>query len=100
MQLRLYHSCPSLVEKPLSTKPNFQEAAGKKMNDELLTLSKLFNERLFRIPDYQRGYAWGEQQLEDFWSDLNQIAEGRNHNTGVQTLENVPKELSDKWEEY
>lgn len=25
---------------------------------------------LFRIPDYQRGYAWGRRQLEEFWEDL------------------------------
>jgi len=69
------------------------------MNDELQTLSKLFTERLFRIPDYQRGYAWGEEQLEDFWSDLNQIEEGRNHYTGVLTLETVPKDAAKAWEE-
>lgn len=25
---------------------------------------------LFRIPDYQRGYAWGKRQREEFWEDL------------------------------
>ena len=40
-------------------------------NNNLETLSELFNDKVFRIPDYQRGYAWGKQQLEDFWSDLN-----------------------------
>lgn len=69
------------------------------MNDELQTLSKLFTERLFRIPDYQRGYAWGEDQLEDFWSDLHQIEDGSNHYTGVLTLETVPKEHFSNWEE-
>ena len=69
------------------------------MNEELQTLSKLFTERLFRIPDYQRGYAWGKDQLEDFWQDLNQIEDGRNHYTGVLTLENVPKEAANSWEE-
>lgn len=70
-----------------------------RMNDELQTLSKLFTERLFRIPDYQRGYAWTEEQLEDFWSDLCQIEEGRNHYTGVLTLETVPKDQAENWEE-
>ncbi|MFC1749669.1 DUF262 domain-containing protein [Pseudomonadota bacterium] len=24
----------------------------------------------FRIPRFQRPYAWGEDQLADFWNDL------------------------------
>ena len=40
------------------------------------TLLQLFRpennnlQRIFRIPDYQRGYAWGNKQLEEFWQDL------------------------------
>ena len=30
------------------------------------TLSSLFNGNFYRIPDYQRGYAWEKEQLEDF----------------------------------
>ncbi|WP_182212703.1 DUF262 domain-containing protein [Stenotrophomonas acidaminiphila] len=67
------------------------------MDNQLLTLSKIFTERLFRIPDYQRGYAWGEKQLRDFWSDLDQLEDGQNHYTGVLTLENVPAEVCEKW---
>ena len=37
---------------------------------DMLSLSELFNRKLFRIPDYQRGYAWEKQQVEDFWNDL------------------------------
>ena len=40
------------------------------MANELQPLSLLFQNRLFRIPDYQRGYAWLQQQLVDFWDDL------------------------------
>jgi uncharacterized protein with ParB-like and HNH nuclease domain len=40
------------------------------MDTQLLTLSKIFTERLFRIPDYQRGYAWTDKQLRDFWNDI------------------------------
>lgn len=35
------------------------------MND-LISLSQLFDKRIYRIPDYQRGYAWTNSQLEDF----------------------------------
>jgi uncharacterized protein with ParB-like and HNH nuclease domain len=34
------------------------------MQTELYSLSKIFTENLFRIPDDQRGYAWVEQQLK------------------------------------
>jgi uncharacterized protein with ParB-like and HNH nuclease domain len=37
------------------------------MSNELISLSTLFRNRLFRIPDYQRGYAWKKEQLVDFW---------------------------------
>ena len=35
------------------------------MASELQPLSLLFQNRLFRIPDYQRGYAWQQPQLTD-----------------------------------
>jgi uncharacterized protein with ParB-like and HNH nuclease domain len=72
------------------------------MNDDLQTLSKLFTEKLFRIPDYQRGYAWTDSQLQDYWLDLLQISEDANHYTGVLTLESVfntnsPSWIEDQW---
>ena len=67
------------------------------MDTQLQTLSKIFTERLFRIPDYQRGYAWQEKQLRDFWNDINQLEPGRNHYTGVLTLEPVSNQLYQKW---
>lgn len=69
------------------------------MNDQLLTLSKIFTERLFRIPDYQRGYAWTHKQLKDFWNDLDQLDELHTHYTGVLTLETVPIQTYKLWED-
>ncbi|GAN59752.1 hypothetical protein ACI01nite_18760 [Acetobacter cibinongensis] len=57
----------------------------------------MFTEKLFRIPDYQRGYAWTKLQLDDFWSDLNQIEKTGNHYTGVLTLETVSPEIYNTW---
>ena len=54
----------------------------------LETLSELFNEKIFRIPDYQRGYAWALRQLDDFWQDLSNLREGHIHYTGMITVEN------------
>lgn len=34
------------------------------------SLQELFNNRIFRVPDYQRGYAWEQQQVGEFLDDL------------------------------
>lgn len=34
--------------------------------DNVLTVEQVFTERLLRLPDYQRGYAWEARQLTDF----------------------------------
>lgn len=60
--------------------------------DEPKPLDSLFKEKLFRIPDYQRGYAWGRGQLEDFWEDLVNLPDERSHYTGVLTLKEVPSD--------
>ena len=69
------------------------------MDTQLLTLSKIFTERLFRIPDYQRGYAWTDKQLKDFWNDIQQLEHDHNHYTGVLTLENVNSQTYRQWED-
>jgi len=56
-------------------------------SNNLETLSELFNDKVFRIPDYQRGYAWGKNQINDFWSDLNNLDNDRIHYTGMITVE-------------
>jgi uncharacterized protein with ParB-like and HNH nuclease domain len=69
------------------------------MQTELLSVSKIFTENLFRIPDYQRGYSWTEKQLRDFWADVEQLEDGRNHYTGVLTLEDVPPTTYSRWDD-
>lgn len=69
------------------------------MDSSLCTLSKLFTEKLFRIPDFQRGYSWTDRQLKDFWSDLEQINEDQRHYTGVLTLEPVNEKTWSRWED-
>lgn len=46
------------------------------------SLSDIFERRLLRIPDYQRGYAWKEHQVEDFLEDILQLESDRIHYTG------------------
>lgn len=70
-----------------------------KMANQLKSLQKIFTDRLFRIPDYQRGFSWGPVQLKDFWHDLTHIPSRRKHYTGVLTLEPVSAKISDSWHE-
>lgn len=37
---------------------------------QYLALSKLFDGRLFRIPEYQRAYSWTSHQREDLFGDI------------------------------
>lgn len=67
------------------------------MKTNLLNINKIFTDRIFRIPDYQRGYAWTNKQLKDFWNDLRQLETGKNHYVGVLTLEDVNEEVYSDW---
>ena len=60
--------------------------------DEPKSLDKLFKEKLFRIPDYQRGYAWQPKQLAAFWEDLVNLPDSRSHYMDVLTLKAIPNE--------
>ena len=64
---------------------------------ELQSLDDIFNKKIFRIPDYQRGYAWGEKQLIEFWEDLNSLDSHRSHYTGVLSIKKVPQEVWSNW---
>jgi len=58
-----------------------------------VTLPGLFANKCFRIPNYQRGYAWGESQLNDLWDDIMDIQQNgatyRPHYTGAITLQQI-----------
>jgi len=64
---------------------------------ELQSLDDIFTKRIFRIPDYQRGYAWRRKQLIEFWEDLINLSPDRSHYTGVLSIKAVPKDISAKW---
>ncbi len=67
------------------------------MANELQPLSQLFQNRLFRIPDYQRGYAWQQEQLVDFWDDLINLQPDRYHYTGLLSLKNLKQKEVSSW---
>lgn len=66
-----------------------------------INLTDLFNTRVFRIPDYQRGYAWIEKQLNELWDDLDEIPEIdgqlKKHYTGTIYLEETCPTETENW---
>lgn len=64
--------------------------------NELQSLSQIFQNRIFRIPDYQRGYAWQGPQLRDFWEDIVNLQNDRYHYTGLLSLKSLNQEESKK----
>ena len=56
---------------------------------ELYSISEIFDKKIFRIPDFQRGFSWGKRQLDDFWDDLEKVSQNKIHYTGLLTIERV-----------
>jgi hypothetical protein len=54
--------------------------------DNLQTFHSLFSNWRFHIPDYQRGYAWGQDQWQDLMDDLSTLTEDNDHFTGLLVL--------------
>lgn len=67
------------------------------MAGTLKSIADIFERKLFRIPDYQRGYAWEERQLIDFWDDLERLIEGKAHYTGLLTIRKANLAEDDKF---
>ncbi len=60
---------------------------------ELLDLDGVIEKGVFEIPSYQRGHAWQERQLKDFWNDLEHVSKLGNqfhymHSLTLRELEN------------
>ncbi|KTB57908.1 MULTISPECIES: DUF262 domain-containing protein [Pseudomonas] len=56
---------------------------------QLLTLPTIFSDRLFTIPDYQRGYAWEKKQVDELLKDLDHLMQDGTtlrHYTGTLVL--------------
>lgn len=64
---------------------------------ELVSLQNIFKDSIFKIPDYQRGYAWTRRQLMDFWEDVVNLPSDRFHYTGLLSLKKVEKNVWGKW---
>lgn len=68
------------------------------MND-LKTLNEIFQNNIYRIPDYQRGYAWTLKELKDFWEDLVNLQDTNKHYTGMLAITPVDKKTYSSWAE-
>mgnify|MGYP000535829374 CR=1 FL=1 len=70
------------------------------MANSLKSIADIFERKLFRIPDYQRGYSWELKQLNDFWDDLGRLMDGKYHYTGLLTIRKVDLRDDDKFGEW
>lgn len=66
---------------------------------ETVNLQQLFGNKVFKIPNYQRGYSWDLEQLTDLINDLELIS-NKKHYTGTIVLKNTKKEITAYGESY
>lgn len=69
-------------------------------DNRLKSLTEIFNEKFFRIPDFQRGFSWQNPQLQDFWEDLLNLKSGKIHYTGLLTVEPITQKSVEKIEKW
>jgi DNA modification methylase/uncharacterized protein with ParB-like and HNH nuclease domain len=67
-----------------------------KIKSDIRTIRQMFSDDFkffFRIPAYQRGYAWEDNQVDEFLTDLeNLIKRDKEHYTGMISVEEVGKD--------
>lgn len=59
------------------------------------SIEEVFSGRIFQVPDYQRGYAWEEQQLGDFIEDIRLLEPDHHHYTGTLVLLDRKESVTD-----
>src|SRR4051794_2594956 len=64
--------------------------------DGLQTVEQIFVGRRFLIPDYQRGYAWEEQQWLELLEDIDLLPPGKTHFTGMVVLQPLQQTINDR----
>ncbi len=66
----------------------------------LFSIYEIFENRIFRIPDYQRGYSWKTEHVEALWEDLMNLDEKDNqvHYTGMITVQSPFESDILKWQ--
>ncbi len=64
--------------------------------EHLQKAQQIFSDKLLRIPDYQRGYAWEKTQWADLIEDLELLQEGQEHYTGTLVLRAIAEDITDE----
>lgn len=64
--------------------------------EHLQTAQQIFSDKLLRVPDYQRGYAWEEPQWNDLIEDLELLQENQEHYTGTLILRFIEDTVTDE----
>ncbi len=71
----------------------------KKSNNivtSLLSVEEIVKDNYFKIPDYQRGYSWEKDQLDDLIKDIEHIADkAHRHYTGTIVITNTENKIND-----
>ena len=62
-----------------------------------LSLVDIFHRSIFRVPDYQRGYSWSINELEDYWNDIIRLTDEKKHYCGLLTLKRIEENEVRKW---
>ena len=65
------------------------------------SIADLFSLKIFKIPDYQRTYAWERQNWEDFWNDIKEgLDTDTTHYWGTITLRDTDELKKRKHKHY
>ncbi len=68
--------------------------AGIRPNAQAKNVYELFAGKVFRVPDYQRNYAWEKKNWEDFWNDIKEgLLTNTEHYWGTITLKFTGEDL-------
>lgn len=68
------------------------------INSNSKSLGSYLSEHKYYIPDYQRGYSWEEDELDDFWADLKELVfEGQENHFFGQIVIHADDELKKKF---
>jgi hypothetical protein len=74
------------------------------MVDMVKSVKQIFADQVFYVPDYQRGYAWEDQQCQDLLDDLELLSETGRHYTGTLVVgphgENAAPFIDANMQEY
>lgn len=60
--------------------------SGGRLRYEMVGIATALSSAEYRVPTYQRSYAWGESAVHDFWDDLRQALDGGDPDYFLGTL--------------